>query len=341
MVAKTYQKAKIASRYVEMLDKALAIDSVFEPALRDKAAYLYYKEHDYEKAVAAYEKLLKHYPAAPVDDKMLYANSLFLAHQYPKTIEWVDRIILEDGSKNYLRRLAAYSSYETGEYEKGLSIIQNYFSQVTPDKIIPQDYEYYGKLLQKNEKDSLAAIQYEQAILMDSSRWELYDEIGKIEYGLGNYPEAVKAYQHRLDSLSNPSAMDYYRIGVAYYAQQDSAAYEAAAKMFAMVSESAPTAAVGWLMQAKTLAKLEPDLEKHPELESAFGRAQPAFEKYVEIAAADPEKNRKDLVSAYEYLVYYHYVKDKPDAARPLIEDLLTLEPANATALEINKLLDE
>ncbi len=340
MVAKTYQKAKISSRYLEMLDQTLSIDPTFELALRDKAEYYYFKARDFEAAVTNYEVLLKTHPAVPVEDKMLYANSLFLAHQYPQTIDWVEKIIQEDGSKNYLRRLAAYASYESGDYEKGLSIMQNYFAQVTADKIIPEDYEYYGKLLQKNESDSLACVQFNKAIVMDSSRWELYNEIGQMQYGLGNYPEAVQAYNLRLDSVETPNAMDYYRLGAAYYAQQDSAAYEQAAATFAQVSEIAPDALIGWLMQAKTLAKLEPDLETNPDLAAQFGRAQPAFEKYVDLASADPEKNQKDLITAYEYLVYYHYVKGNADAARPVIENLLALEPENATALEISKLLN-
>lgn len=341
MSAKTYQRAKIHTRYVEMLDKALTIDSLFQPALRDKAEYFYFKARDFNQAVVAYETLLQRHPDVPVDDKMLYVNSLFLSRNYPKTIEWVDKIILEDGSKNYLRRLSAYANYESGNYEKGLAIMEDYFGKVTADKIIPQDYEYFGKLLQKNGRDSLAAIQYQLAIVADSSRWELYNDIGQIQYGQGNYKEAVESYRKRLDSVPEPGVMDFYRIGIAWYAQNDSTAYEEAARLFEKVSERAPDAAVGWLMQAKSLAKLEPDLEQHPELASRFGRAQTAFENYVAIANSDPEKNRKDLIAAYEYLVYFHYVKENEEAARPVIASLLALEPGNATALEVNKLLDD
>lgn len=63
-------------------------------------------------AADTYSRLIQLNPQASVNDKMLYANSLFLTKQYEPTIAWVDKIIGEDGSRNYLRRLSAYSYYE-------------------------------------------------------------------------------------------------------------------------------------------------------------------------------------------------------------------------------------
>lgn len=126
-----------------------------------------------------------------------------------------------------------------------------------------------------------------------------------IRYKSKNYLGAAEAYEHRLDSLTRRTALDYYQIGLARYMLQDSANYVLAAGYFAKVSEIVPDKTIGWMMQAKVLSKLEPDVEAYPEQVGEFGKAKEAFEHFVAIAALQPDKHKKDLISAYEYLSYY------------------------------------
>ncbi len=336
MSAMVYKSANITSKQLEFLDKAITIDPTFEVAVRQKGEFLYYQKRDYEGAVKTYAQLLEINPKAPIEDKMAYVNSLFLTKKYEPTILWVDKIIGEDGSRNYLRRLSAYSYYETEHYEEGKAIMDEYFSRVAAEKIIPQDYEYYAKFMQKENQDSLAAIFYEKAIELDSSRWDLYNEIGSIRYNLKDYLAAATAYEHLLDSIAEPKASDYYKAGLARYMIQDSANYVLAADYFAKVSDIVPDKSVGWLMQAKSLAKIEPDLELHPEQTAEFGKAKVAFEHYAELAEKeDQDKEAKDLIKAYEYLAYYYILQKDKEKVQDNLTKLKTLDASNTSIAPI------
>lgn len=335
MSALAYKSAKVEARQLEYLDKALAIDPQCREALRQKAELFYYKRRNYEAAAESYASLFKINPKAPITDKMAYVNCLFLTKQYEPTIAWVEKIIGEDGSRNYLRRLAAYSHYEMGNFEKGKSIMDEYFQHVATEKIISQDYEYYAKFLQKENQDSLAAVYYEKAIELDPTRWDLYAEIGSIRYKAKDYLGAAEAYERRLDSMTTRTALDYYQVGIARYMLRDSVNYERAAGYFAKVCDIVPYKTIGWLMQAKALSKLEPDVETYPERVGEFGKAKEAFVQFVEIAERQPDKHKKDLVSAYEYLAYYYILQKDAEPVQAYHQKILALEPANETALGI------
>lgn len=327
MSAMVYKSGKVEAKQLEFLDKALTLDPQYIEALRQKGEYFYYKKRDYKAAADIYAQLLALRPKAPIADKMTYVNSLFLTKQYELTIEWVDKIIGEDGSRNYLRRLSGYSYYETGDFEKGKAIMDDYFARVNSDKIIPKDFEYYGKLLQQDNQDSLAAVYYEKAIELDPARWDLYAEIGSIRYKAKDYLGSAEAYEHRLDSLDSRSALDYYQVGLARYMLRDSASYVLAAQYFGKVSEIVPEKTIGWIMMAKSLSKLEPDVETYPEQAGLFGKAKDAFEHFIQLAEQDTTgKHTKDLISAYEYLAYYYILHKDVDNVKRFVAKLQTLD---------------
>lgn len=334
-----YRNAKLPQKQLEYLDKAINIDPRFATAIRKKGELAYHQLHDYALAEKTYNDLIQS-GNATVDDKMMYVNCLFLNKKYDETVMWVDKIISEDGSKNYLRRLSAFSSYETGNYEKGKAIMDEYFAEVSPERIIYQDYEYYARLLQQEKQDSLAAVYFEKAVQLNPSQWQLYGEIGSIRYKIRDYQGAANAYKTRLDSLATPGALDYYQIGIAYFMLRDSAEYVTAANYFAKVRELMPDKTTGWLMEAKTWSKLEPDVETYPERLAEFGKARNAFEHFVAIAETDAVKYKDDLIKAYEYLAYYYILQKDNAQVASYQEKLLAIDPSNEIASGITDWLE-
>ncbi len=336
MLAKVYKAAKLKDKYLDYLDRTIAISPRYTLALRAKAEAFYY-DRKYDKATVAYKALVADGDEVTVEDEMQLANSLFITKDYPASITLVEKIIQKDGSKNYLRRLLGYSYYETGDYPKGMGIMTDYFAKVTPDKVLATDYQYLARLLVKSKGDTLTAVEnFKKAIAMDSSTWSLYKEIGELYYSKRDNCNAAMSYQMYLDSVPKPEATDLYKLGLAqYYCKDDTLRYQKAETTFLRITQLVPTAGIGWLWSAKAATKLEPDVQAHPEMAAQFGRARPYFEKYVGIASVDKEKNKKDLIIALEYLTYYFFLQGDVEGTRTNATKLLELDPANQTGIEL------
>lgn len=343
MTAKVYKSAKLGEKFLSNVDRAISVAPTFTPALREKALYLYFSRK-WEAATQAYKDLVANGTEVAIEDEMQLANCLFITKDYKGCSELVDKILKKDGTKNYLRRLQAYCDYENGSYQQGLNILNDYFKIVAPEKVLPSDYEYRGKLTVKTKGDTLMAVSdFRKAISLDTSRWkDLNLEISNLLYSKKLYCESASAYKMYLDSVAEPKATDFYNIGVRqYYCKDDSMRYQHALASFQKVTEMMPNAAIGWLWTAKAGAKLDPDVEAHPELLPEFGKAHEAFEKYVSIASADKVKNKKDLIAAYEYLTYYHYNKNEYADGIMNADKLLEIDPANQTGIELKKVMVE
>ncbi|MEI6408265.1 MAG: tetratricopeptide repeat protein [Bacteroidota bacterium] len=343
MTAKVYKSAKLGDKFLSNVDRAIAIAPTFSAALREKALYLYFARK-WEAATAAYKDLVKNGSEVLIEDEMQLANCLFITKDCKGCSELVEKILKKDGTKNYLRRLQAYCDYENGDYQQGLNILNDYFKIVAPDKILASDYEYRGKLIVKTKGDTLMAVNdYKKTISIDTARWrDLYLEISNLLYTKKAYCESASAYKMYLDSVAEPKATDFYTFGIRqYYCKDDTLRYQHALASFQKVTVMMPTAAIGWLWTAKASAKLDPDVEAHPELLPEFGKAHEAFEKYVSIASADKVKNKKDLVAAYEYLTYYHYNKGEYPAGIESADKLLEIDATNQTGTELKKVMLE
>lgn len=344
MRAKVYKQARNPEKYVEFLNKTLELDPKNELALRDRAEH-YYWSRKMNEAIDAYKALLKFNDYVTIEDEMQYANLLFFTKDYQGTIDQVEKIIKKDGSKNYLRRLLGYCYYENGDYKKGMEIMNDYFKVVAPEKILPSDYEYYGKLFEKNKQDSMAILNYKKAIEMDKTYWPLYQNMAALQFGMRKYGDAEQSHLARLDSIGKPSAMDYYSLGQAqFYNNSDSLHYVKAEQSFAKVCDLMPTKGTGWIWRARAMAKLEPDVEAHSELIPEYGKSKPYFEKYIEITEAgdqaSKDKAKPDLIRSYAYLAYYSATKNETDKLRNYVDKLLMLDPNNETGKAYSDMLN-
>ena len=350
MSAKAYWTGNNPDKYIEYLNKALAADPNYVPALRDLADFHYFKRK-YEDAQGSYEKLIKAQgDHVNIEDEMQYTNTLFYLKKYDETVGQVNKIIGKDGSKNYLRRLLGYTYFEKGETDKGLEVMQDYFKKVSADKVISRDYEYYGKMLAAKGQDSMALVNLTKAVEMDSSEWPVYGEIGKIKYKNKDYGGAADAFQIRLDSLGeDATATDVYYLGLAnYLAYANGAVVKTAAdnqrlamaeKAFTALTKRSPDFATGWLYLAKTQAKSDPDVEADPTKAMEFGKAEVAFSRYTELANAETDAAKKsatknDRIAALQYLAYMHVTKGNKEMGCSKLNEILGIDPTNQDAID-------
>ncbi len=119
--------------------------------------------------------------------------------------------------------------------------------------------------------------------------------------------------------------------------------YEKAEKAFAKLTELLPDAGLGWVWRAKSMSKLEPDIENHPELLEEFGKARPYFEQFITIAETDTAnlaKNKRDMISGYEYLASYYFLNKADDKVKMYLDKLFTIDPENESGQKIKQFME-
>ena len=333
MTGKVYRSAKLYDKFVEFMDRTLALDAKNTPAMRS-LFFHYFEVRKWEKALEAGDLLMKNGTNITIDDEMQYANILFINKKYKECVDQVDKILKKDSSRNYLRRLLIYCAAESGDYDKAKGMVQPFWDNVPADKILPSDYEYRAKIVVKTKGDTTAAIEdYLKVIELTPERWALNKDISDLHYSRKAYCNSAISFQTYLDSVPKPSPNDLYLLGVRhYYCKDDSMHFEKALATFVKITETVPTALTGWLWAGKSASKLDVDLQMYPERVPEFGKAKPYFDKYIELATVDAEKNKKDLVAAYEYNAYYYFVRDEIDPCKSICEKLIQMDPENKTA---------
>ncbi len=319
-VGQLYGRAKNYTLALDKYQDAAKIDSSFAPAYREQGE-LYYMAKQYEKAKQKYKRYLD-LSGNNFSAKQRYASFLFLNKDYKESIVLFNELQKQDTSKNFVNRLLAYSLYETGDYTTGTSYINRFFNRAPLEntKIIASDYEYRGKLFSKTGKDSLAILDYETALKMDSSKVDLFSEMGTVYFRMKKYDMAVQSYERKLKVSEKLNANDYFSMGRAYYFNKD---FVNADTCFGSVIKLQNTLPIGYLWKAKACVQLDPD--------SKLGLAKPSYEKYVELTT-DAKKYVKELTEAYEYLGYYYaLVKDNAKAKETWLK-LKEVDPANVKA---------
>ncbi|WP_347159570.1 tetratricopeptide repeat protein [Pontibacter chitinilyticus] len=321
--------------------QATSIDPNYAPVYRDLGE-LYYFAGQYDKALSTFKKYVDMAEDTP-ETRAKYASFLFLTKNYEQTLQEAEKVLQQDPKNITMNRLRAYSYLELKQPEKALQAMEQYLQMVGPQKMIAQDYEYYGRILAKNNQTDKAIENLEKALQMDSTKVDLYQELANVYTKANNYDKAIEVYNRKRETVE-PSNADFYYMGNIYMAagedmnkagnaQKANEYFKQADSTYANVTQSNPTYAYGFLWRARANASQDPETEQ--------GLAKPYYEEFIKQASTEPDKYKRDLIEANSYLGYYYYLKgDRPNATKYWTE-VKTLDPANeqaATALaEINK----
>ncbi len=322
------------------LSKALELDSTYLPALKilGQVEYTLGKydlaSQHFGRYMALVENTLKVYP----NDRIQYINILYFNKEYAKANEFIEAALKTDPSNEVLLRLKGYTSYELNKNDEGLPAMIKFFtlrSVTDTNKIIPTDYEYYGKLLSRHGDDSLAVINLTKAVEMDPSNAGLYEDIAKSYEKMKKYKLAIDSYDKLILTSKNISSATWFSKGRDLYfvaneiaktadSLQRPAYIKLADSAFGMVCELSPNSHLGFLWRARMSADLDP--------ETSQGLAKPYYEKAISMMEAknDPEKYKKDLMEGYRYMGYYNYLKY--DAAKKA-KDTAAVEQSRAESM--------
>ena len=327
-IGKLYSRARNYDLGLDFYKKGLAIDSSYGPFYREMGE-LYYKAKKYDKAINNYKKYVEK-TGENAETLYRYGSFLFMSNDYKGSVQVLNKVISFPDFSNVAYRLLGYSYYEIGDYTQGLRSMDELFVKLDSKKIIASDYSYYGRLLAKTGKDSLALLNLNKAVSLDTSNTALYGDIGNIYYTQKKFGEASMAYSKKVQA-KGATLQDYLNLGKSYYFNKD---YTKADSVFAKFIELKPAMTQGYLWRARTATMIDP--------ESTQGLAEPFYEKYVELAGSDVEKNRADLVIAYSYLGYY-YLQINKDNLKSIAawKKVKEFDPGNKKADDALKILDK
>jgi tetratricopeptide (TPR) repeat protein len=309
-------------------NQVISIDPNYPPVYKDLGEY-YFKTGKLNDAIESYKKFLALVGTSP-SERVRYASFLFVMKNYKDAAAELEKVQPRDPDNVLMLRLLAYSDYELGNYPKGLEEMKKYFANIKSDRVITQDYVYYGRLLSKTGNDSLAIVNLNKGLQQDTTATDLYDVIAESYTKQKKYAEAAKVVETKIaKTKANVNAQDYFNLAYDYYLAKD---YVKADTNFAMVNKYFPTYAVGYLLRAKTKANMDPDVK--------LGLAKPYYEKFIELAKDDP--NRKtDLGNAYYYLAVYYYNRKDNAKAKENAEKAKQYDPSNEGATNILKYLSK
>lgn len=322
-IGQLYNRARNLPEAVKSYDEAIKADPNFAPAYREKAE-AFYRGKQYETAITNYKKYLE-LNSGSLSARVRFASFLFLSKKYNEAIAEILEIQKISPSIPFLYRLLAYSYYETGNYPEGVQSIETFFSKASEKKILASDYEYFGKLMTKTGRDSVAVEKLKLAIAKDSTKIDLLGELGNIYLKTKKYPEAIDAFNKKIkkEKEADADVNDYYQLGRAYYY---SSQFEKADTAFLKIATMRPDIPVGFLWRARANAKMDPKSEKF--------LGKPYYEEYLtKIKPEETEKNKKEVIEATSYLAGYYYFIEKDYAkCKCQWEKVIALDPANENA---------
>jgi tetratricopeptide (TPR) repeat protein len=303
-------------------EEAQQIDSTFAPVYRSLGE-LWTMGGRHDLAKQYYYKFMQ-LSGNTTPAKVRYGNSLFRSKNYGEAISVIEEVLKVDGSRNYLNRIAAYSSYEKKpqDLEKAKSYMETFFAKAKPENIITRDYAYYGRILYKMaNKDSVvldkAFDNFKKAYAMDESDRALLAEMATNYYYSKRYKEAIATYELKAQKGWSDKS-DPTMIARSYYNLAD---YPKAEETFNKIVEADPKNIDAHLWLARTVNYMDP--------ESKNGLAVPKFENMIAQVGTETEKYKNALQEAYYYIGSYYLQKKDYETAKQWYEKWYNLDPKN------------
>jgi tetratricopeptide (TPR) repeat protein len=322
-IGQVYVRSRNWGTAEENLKKAIELDPAYSIAYKDLGE-LYYKQRKYEKAAEALKTYID-LADRNVSSLTKYAYALFLNKDYDNASKTINEVIKLDSSNYVMKRLLGYSYYETKKYPEGLSYMNKFFAQVKSEKIIASDYAYYARLYTKTNNDSLAALNFEKALSIDTADVEVIGELADVYTHWKKYPKAQVAYTKKIKALKNPSAIDYFGLGKAYYYDKKFTESDTA---FAMVIYLKPDVTIGYLWRCKSKIQMgDPNREL----------CKPYADKFISLAYGtdgklNPKVQTKEIVEIFKYEVEYFAAKEDMAKVKEYLNRILEVDPNNKEA---------
>ena len=317
-----YMGAKNLNGARQAFIDAKDVDSTFAPVYRGLGE-VYTVARQYKFAKENFRIFLK-LSGDNTAAKASYAASLFKSGEYEEAIKTIEEVLTVDNSRNYLNRLAAFSCYEKKpqDLEKGLKFSEAFFAKATPEKIIPKDYAYLGRIQLRMKKDSITTdngiMNIVKAYELDTTDMDMLNEAYKSCYYDKKYSKAAQLLTRKIAQGSGETN-DYMMLGKTYYQLKQ---YNKADSVFSIVAAKDSKNIEAYVWMANTAASIDP--------ESKAGLAKPKYELVIQAALSDTAKYKTELMNAYNYMAsYYLRIKKDNEQTKNYAQKIINLDINN------------
>ncbi len=328
-IGKLYTRVNSDSSANANFAKAISIDPTYAPAYRENAELFLKYAKKAPKAIENWKKYLELNNSQ--EARYRYITALYSGKQYNEVITEASNLMASGFTNFYLERMLTFSyaesTTEKTNIDKGILSSDVFFQKVPQNKIIYLDYKYRGQLFAAANKDSLAVLEYEKAMVKDESKKS--DIIPLI---IKSYLKAKK-YQKGIDLLEEKaksnglSSNEYFDLGRAYFYGPKK--YNLADSAFSKVVAKSPTYAFGYYMKAQTLRLIDPT-DKN-------SAAKQNYEKTFELVKPEERAingNKSMILQTSKYLgTYYELSAEKNlEKAKEFFKVVIELDPNDAQA---------
>ncbi len=337
-LGRIYYTARNYDQSDTAFQNALRLDPKYIPAWRELSE-LYYVRRNYSDAIYAIEKYLA-LTEPNLNDHIRYAQLLYLNKDYQKSLDEANKALTEDKDNVIMKRLQAYNLHEIKEDSNALKSVTYFFNTTNSTKINALDNEYYGKILSRNKQDSLAIEYFTKAMQMDTLKTNLYQDIAAAYDKQKKWELAALNYEKAIGYKKNPSPSDLFYYGRASYIVAGMCKEVAdslkkitfltkADSAFSKVVVLSPQSHLGFLWKARVNTQYDP--------ESTIGLAKPWYENVITILEPTPERAKKDLFEAYQYLGSYYYINKDKKTSKEYFNKILAIDPNDTKAQDAIK----
>ncbi len=330
-IGRVYMRGKNPGESIKYYNLALASESNYAPAYREKAES-FFQLAKVDSATFYYEKYLAINPDCYATYR--YAAFLYVSGDYDKAIEQGNRVLACDSNLVVVvyRIIArSYLEKQNPDYLKATEFFNLFLvkqAKYGKPKVMADDYLMRGRAYAGMKNDSLAILDYQKAITLDTAKKDVFFDIGNAYFKQKKYDQAAVWYMKKyVAEINGSSAVRITNLNAFAQALYLNKEYSRADSAYAAVIAIDSTLTYGWIGRAKSNGKLDNNAEKE--------LARPYYERYITIANVDSvsqKKNSKDLVIASLYLASVHARAKNFGCAKAYYELAAKLDPANTTA---------
>lgn len=331
-VGKLYQRAKNLDIAVSSYEKAIQIDPEYAPAYKE-LGQIYYLNKEYDRAVQAAEKYMS-ITEKPDEAKFQVAFFYFGAKQYDKANKIFQEVTTNPNVPAVAYKYYALSLVQQGKAAEAVTMYEKYFQKAKKEDITGDDYAEYAKVqleAKTPQGDSLANTYFAEAIKMDTTIGADVLQLHADTYlRRKKFTEAVAVLKQLIASRKQPLSQDLFAIGRAYYMNEQ---FLEADTAFTQLSEKQPTMTVGYLWAGRA--------RQHIDSTGTQGLAKPMYEQVVEKGSTNPDKYKKDLIEAWDYLgTYTLQIEKNVVKSKEYFQKILAVDPNYERAKDFMKQLN-